>query len=96
MSDDVSEPTAEEILEEELHDRARKLLTKQWYDTREGRVFSRVESRPHLVRMYASLLACRDRFIADNLSATVEDLFDEREYYKSPLRYYGLSQKDFL
>ena len=90
MADEGSEPTAEELLEEELHDRAKKLLIKQWYDTREGRVFSRVEERPHLVRMYAALLACRNQFVADNIEVTVEDLFDEREYYNNPLKYYGL------
>lgn len=91
MSDEGSELTAEELLEKELRDRARKLLTKQWYDTREGRVLARVEERPHLVRMYAALLACQERFIEENIEATLEDLFTEREYYQSPLKYYGIS-----
>jgi hypothetical protein len=96
MTDEGSEPTAEQLLFEELHDRARKLLTKQWYDTREGRVMSRLEERPHLVMMYAALLACQKRFVEDNLDATVKDLLDERAYYKNPLHYYGLSQGNFL
>lgn len=96
MSDDRSEPTAEELLEEELHDRAKKLLTKQWYDTREGRTMSRLEERPHLVRLYAALLSHQQQFVRENLAATVEDLYDEREHYTSPLKYHGLTQKDFL
>lgn len=96
MSDDGSEPTAEDLLYDEMRDRARKLLIKQWYDTREGRVMARVESRPHLTRVYASLLAAQGRFVDENMDATLEDLFDEREYYKNPLRYHGLTPEDFL
>jgi hypothetical protein len=94
--DEGSEPTAEELLFEELHDRAKKLLTKQWYDTREGRIMSRLEERPHLAAMYAAFLAAQERFIEENLEMTVEDLLDERAYYKNPLQYYGLSQGNFL
>jgi len=96
MSDEGSEPTAEEALFDELRDRAKKLLIKQWYDTREGRVFSRVEERPHLAQMYAALLGCQTRFVDDNIETTVEDLLDERAYYKNPVHYYGLSQGNFL
>jgi hypothetical protein len=96
MSEDDGEPTAAELEYEEMKSRATKLLTKQWNDTREGRVMARLEEYPHLARLYASLLAARQRFVDEHLDATMEDLNDEKEYYSNPLRYHGFSPGDFL
>lgn len=96
MSDDGSEPTAAELEFEEMKSRATKLLVKQWYDTREGRVMARLEEYPHLAGLYAALLAAQQRFVDEHLDATMEDLNDEKEYYANPLRYHGFSPGDFL
>ena len=88
--DDDNTPNEEDLLDQEIRERAKKLLIKQWYDTREGKVMRRVETRPHLTRLYAALLADQQRFVDAMMELTVEDLYDEREYYKNPMKYHGL------
>jgi hypothetical protein len=90
MTQRKNEPTREELELENMKTVARKLLQKQWNDTREGQVFRRVEDRVHMPRLYAALMADRDRFVEEHMNATLEDLYDEKDYLSNPNRYYGI------